>query len=457
MVKTAKVGKIVGPPLPSKVTLLDVSPGDDAFGQAGDYAPADATVTAKIVGDDFGLFDIAEILIFDVQKNPDAPGAPPVLVPAGSVEGPGPVSVVGGEAVLVKVRFRAPLQPPQDTFTATAVIAGDNWSMEFSISVQASIGGISVQFQPRILNIVQGGRATAQLQVRSLGGPPTDVSFFMVAAPQGISLDGGGLTVPVGSHETATRTVTFVAQLDAEPGTHELQGLRFSAFNGTLQGSLDHLLKFNVLLQDPVDDSISWQQAGQFAIATDKARNAWVSGHINAIVPLGNEAVLIGSDTGGVWSIASTGAAIPLSDDWDNPDVTCMGVGPDSPNHFYAGCKREEVGSLFETEPRALFMTWNEVPLVDADDATIDTGGILSMAVLRSQRKIVLGCVKGVIWSSIPAPGGGRIRLLTGSVPAGNALQRSRSRAEWHSNYCNEWLQSAWYLPRLLGFWGVNI
>jgi hypothetical protein len=158
-----------------------------------------------------------------------------------------------------------------------------------------------------------------------------------------------------------------------------------------------------------IDESIQWSQAGGSAIAIDEGQNIWHSGHVNAIIPLGNGALLVGADSGGVWSIAANGVAIPLSNDWDNPQVTCMAIGPDGPNHFYAGADLDSRGSLYVSEPASTFLgliKWHEVPLVDSGGAPLDTGAFISMAITRQNRKVVLGCAKGVFWADIPALGG---------------------------------------------------
>jgi hypothetical protein len=118
--------------------------------------------------------------------------------------------------------------------------------------------------------------------------------------------------------------------------------------------------------------------------------------------------ILVGTDTGGVWSISSAGLALALSDeDWDNPDVNCLAFGPDDPNHFYAGCKWK--GSLFESEPATVFLgfiKWHPVPLVDSTGEVVNTGAINRITVLKNSRKIVLACDQGLFWADIPTTGG---------------------------------------------------
>lgn len=239
------------PKLPSEIHLPPAAPGSPAAGKAGAYATADGDVTVRIEGDPSGLFQVIQIAVFDLERDPDAPaGSPPVLVLAGSVEGPGPIQAVAGEAVLTTIRFTAPASPAQDAFSATAVMQSAAWPQPVRIPITASVAGIEVNAAVRTLSIQQGGRATANLTVKSLGGPDTQVDFFMVAAPQGIFLDSGTQTTfPVPRGATVPVKLVFTAQQDAPTGTHELQGLEFKAFDGKVLGALDHFLTFDVIPQ----------------------------------------------------------------------------------------------------------------------------------------------------------------------------------------------------------------
>ncbi len=141
------------------------------------------------------------------------------------------------------------------------------------------------------------------------------------------------------------------------------------------------------------DPNIRWAQANPFAIQIDENADAWHAGHVNDVLALDSGGVVVGTESGGVWSIASTAAAIPLSDDWDNPDINCLAFGPDGPRHIYAG------GSgLHETDTSAFLtlLNWRSIPLPPRVSA------VNRIAVLKGTRRIVLACNNGVWWSSIP-------------------------------------------------------
>jgi hypothetical protein len=233
--------------LASEIQLLAVAPGDVGEGKAGAYAPAAGDVTVHLEGDPSGVFQVARIEVFDLETDPD-PAVPPdsrILVLVGSVDGSGPIAVDAQEAVLASIRFRAPVSSPQDTFSATAVMGGPTWARPLRIPITATVAGLEVHPLVAHLSITQGGRAIVPLRVQSLGGPDTSVNFFMVVAPQGIFLDPGFQTFPVARGAIVSVDLSFVAQPDAPLGSHELQGLEFTAFGGTVRGGLDHVLTFD--------------------------------------------------------------------------------------------------------------------------------------------------------------------------------------------------------------------
>lgn len=159
-----------------------------------------------------------------------------------------------------------------------------------------------------------------------------------------------------------------------------------------------------LLSSDPVG---RWVQANPFAIQIDASQDAWHAGHVSDVLVAGL-ILIVGTDSGGVWLVFANDVAIPLSDDWDNPDVTCLAVGPDDPQHIYAGCGNSgsvptSRGGLYETDASMfapLLRPWREIALPDA------MGSVYRIGVLKSARRIVLACDGGIWWSPIPQPGG---------------------------------------------------
>ena len=85
---------------------------------------------------------------------------------------------------------------------------------------------------------------------------------------------------------------------------------------------------------------IQWELVSPYGISIDERENAWWSAHVEDVLELdgGDSGLPVAVETGGVWTIATNGASIPLSNNWDNPDVNCLAAGPDGPHHFFAGC-----------------------------------------------------------------------------------------------------------------------
>jgi hypothetical protein len=165
---------------------------------------------------------------------------------------------------------------------------------------------------------------------------------------------------------------------------------------------------------------LAWRPTGNFAIERDQQQLYWHSGRVNAVLSEGSVAV-VGTDTGGVWVVnplRGTGPitnqyqAIPLSDDWDDPDVASLAYAPGSTSEFFAGCSG---GTLHYVEldvalGALLPRRSTRIPLA------FDPDGIQQVLVLAGTERIVLATSEGIWWSPIPRP-------------ATNATQYSWSRA----------------------------
>ena len=165
---------------------------------------------------------------------------------------------------------------------------------------------------------------------------------------------------------------------------------------------------------------LAWRPVHHFAIERDTQQLHWHSGHVNAVLSEGSAAI-VGTQTGGVWLVnplSGTGPitqqyqAIPLSDDWDNPDVNSLAYVPGSTSEFFAGCASG--GALYHVEldvtlgamlPRRSTL----IPLPFSAD-------IVQVLVIAGLERIVLATSNGIWWSPIPQP-------------ASNATQYSFSRA----------------------------
>ncbi|MGZ4618882.1 MAG: hypothetical protein ACXV3F_09210 [Frankiaceae bacterium] len=157
---------------------------------------------------------------------------------------------------------------------------------------------------------------------------------------------------------------------------------------------------------------IGWTAVSQSGIApqNDPAASGPVhlAGHVNAVAASGAGGILVGSDTGGVWQLSPVPGskvvgAVPVSTDWDNPDVRCVVAGPDGPGHAYAGCR-----SLSETLP----MAYSSMPvLYEAPPAGsgpwqpimdgASFGTVYAVGVATGHR-LVVASTGGVWWAAIP-------------------------------------------------------
>lgn len=152
-----------------------------------------------------------------------------------------------------------------------------------------------------------------------------------------------------------------------------------------------------------------WAPADGLSILMDEGQNAWHAGHVNDVLLLSGGgdagAILVATDSGGVWVVQQPGSttspvARPLSDGWTLPsvDMRCLALGPDGPEHVYAGT----VKGLVEANPSSSFPleNWRDI----AGTATFDR--VNRMVVFPGTRRIVVTGDLGVQWADIPTPGG---------------------------------------------------
>jgi hypothetical protein len=110
-------------------TLQNVPLGVVLGFRAGAYVNQDVNATIQIVGDSNGVFRVLRLETDDVVFIDD-PDLPPghqrvqVLETAIKVEGPGPIPVTTGQAIIVDVEFSCPNDPQQGAFKATLSVAG---------------------------------------------------------------------------------------------------------------------------------------------------------------------------------------------------------------------------------------------------------------------------------------------------------------------------------------------
>jgi hypothetical protein len=164
--------------------------------------------------------------------------------------------------------------------------------------------------------------------------------------------------------------------------------------------------------------NLRWSLANPFGINVDPAKRTWHAGHVNDVLELEETVrrrrnggagrsrsitireskILVGTDTGGVWLVSRGGDATPLSNNWDNPNITSLEFGPDGAQHVYASSGGN--GALWVTDistSHPLF-SWLPIPL------PVDTGWLSRVIVLKKSRRIVFASFGGLWWADIPSP-----------------------------------------------------
>ena len=149
---------------------------------------------------------------------------------------------------------------------------------------------------------------------------------------------------------------------------------------------------------------LRWSLANGFGILRDAEHRVWNAGHLNDVLEIAPECVLVASDGGGVWQLQA-GFGLPLTSDWPSGDTTSLaslGAG-----WVLAGGSTDVGGGfLFASDPGAALPLWSWRPVAVPDDF----GSVKS--ILVSGTHVVVATVPswrtglgGGLWSApIPDP-----------------------------------------------------
>ena len=293
----------IRPKIPNRIEISNVPLRSSASGQGGVYATEDANGTVHIEGDSSGVFQVVEVETDDVVRDPDSPpGHPPLLTleVALEVDGQGPIQVFAGQAILTTVQFTCPADPPQAQFSATAVMDGPGLTTPIRVPVvaTANLGTITggVLAGP---TMTAGSQSKLGFELRSSMGHDVTVAVrYNAGFEKHFSAPTVFVTVPAGGLKVST--VAIACEPGTPPGVYDVvldilsEDLTddFSSFGFGIE----------VIVPPPppgpgIDESIQWSQAGTSALAIDSNQNIWRSRHVNAIIPLGGDAILVGADT----------------------------------------------------------------------------------------------------------------------------------------------------------------
>ena len=304
---------------------------------------------------------------------------------------------------------------------------------------------ISVKLAADKLNLIKGEQTTLTVNLSGLIGLLSPVSVQLTnKSPQTVSMGGGETqTLNVdpgdvnGNTFTAKRTLTgvqaggFSISAVVDPIRSELVNCNSRTPGTTPTNTRESSKTKPPYRSDPADDprtkppyrsdpsddartkpadrakpaddpKLKWYLVNPYGI--DMGDGSFHAGRTLDVLVTKGGGVIAASETGGVWLLPSRAAAIPLSRDWENPEVNCLAFGPGGEGHVYAGLKN--IGgstTLRETDtskpmPLRLIAPWKSITLPAA------VGSIYQIAVVSS--RIAIACDGGVYWSSIPSAAG---------------------------------------------------
>jgi hypothetical protein len=145
--------------------------------------------------------------------------------------------------------------------------------------------------------------------------------------------------------------------------------------------------------------NVPWSLVSPHGILIDESADAWWSGHVTDILELdhGTAGLLVATEMGGVWTVATNNMTVPLSDNWDQPNVNRLAAGPDGDRHFFAAC---DAGVIYETDVSQSVPLLNWKPVDRPLPAGV--GDVRGIAVIRPQRIVLAATDGGLYWSTIP-------------------------------------------------------
>ena len=229
--------------------------------------------------------------------------------------------------------------------------------------------------------------------------------------------------------------------------------------------------------QAPLNLLPGWELITIEAIAVDEQNSAWHAGHVEDVFPLDAGRVLIASHTGGVWLAPFDGsfAPLPLSNSWRDVDMHCLGAGPRSAKHVYAGGSNAlletganslralgnfersnsvktiagklgqslpvSVRKLMQLASDAPIFDWRPIPMFDTEGNAL-TLNIRQLVVVTNLQppKLVLATDQGVFWSNVPAYGQQYSFSSALGMPSNQCLAvalSSRARGQNQSVVCS--------------------
>jgi hypothetical protein len=69
---------------------------------------------------------------------------------------------------------------------------------------------------------------------------------------------------------------------------------------------------------------LHWIESSPGGIRMQENPDVWHAGRVLDVLALGNDELLIGTESGGCWFSEADDTAWPLSDDWEFPNVLCL-------------------------------------------------------------------------------------------------------------------------------------
>jgi len=234
-----------GPPLglSGSIHFEQVDPQTFVTGEGGGILarPAPPSVVAQIEGADAGAFTVEGLETVHLVRDPDAPRPTRVWETLATVDGSGPISLAGAQALGVTVGFGTPVRPTQASFSAVAVLVPEGGGapvMEVPIDATVNtVGRIRIVTVPSPgfdQGFVPGQTADLAFELESTLDHDVSGSFGRVSG-DGLPFSSPQVSAKVPSGGAQPVSVSVVCQAGTPFGRFD--GVGFAFVSGDAGGS----------------------------------------------------------------------------------------------------------------------------------------------------------------------------------------------------------------------------
>ncbi len=210
-------------------------------------------VVARIDGDSAGIFAVSGLETMALRRDPEAPpGSPLQWQTLATVDGSGPISMQGAQALIITVECFLPLTFEQSTLNAAAVVVseGTDSPVLMQIPVKATVnltGSITLESSPSpgVTNGILPGDTANLAFLLSSTLQNLIIGTLSCNSADGSPFSSPGVTVAVPARGQVSVTLPVTCAAGTQPGFYDQ--IEFDYTSGNSQGDARVLIRLIVL------------------------------------------------------------------------------------------------------------------------------------------------------------------------------------------------------------------